>query len=164
MVNYNILFYLYLGLVVLLLVVFAFFVSLQLKTFILSLVRFLYFLKNYNRDVALSTTSYQNSCNFYLSIASYFSCISLCELSLVNNINSSSKTNVYLSLGFIYNQLSLWHIAEYYYLQSLSLSPNHIRVYLILAKMYSELGYTNKGQALYNKSLLIDSIDDTLIN
>lgn len=145
MVSYNNLFYLYLSLVALLLLVFSFFVSVQLKTIFLYLLNFLKVYKYFNKSVVFLDTNYQRLCNFYLTTADYFSCIAISELYLKSNDDSLDKKIIYFSLGLIYSKLSYWHISEYYYLKSLSISPDDRQIHSALASLYFKLGYDKKN-------------------
>lgn len=158
MVSYNILFYLYLSLVLLLLSLFAFFVSVQLKIVLLYLFNFLQ--QSFNQTMNFSDISYESLFSFHLNISDYFLCISLSEFYLKSSNLLLDKTIIYVSLGLIYSQLSCWNIAEYYYLQSLSLNPRDKQINVALASLYSKLGYKEKSQYFYDAIALLDSTVD----
>nr|YP_009394241.1 hypothetical protein [Leptosiphonia brodiei]ARW62803.1 hypothetical protein [Leptosiphonia brodiei] len=156
MSSYNILFYLYLSLVLLLLLLFAFFVSVQLKIVLLYVFNFSQASNVFNQTMNFSDVSYECLFNFHLHISDYFLCISLSEFYLKSSDVLFDKIMIYVSLGLIYSQLSCWHIAEYYYLQSLSLSPRNKQINVALAILYSKLGYTEKSQYFYDAISLLD--------
>nr|YP_009394660.1 hypothetical protein [Polysiphonia elongata]ARW63222.1 hypothetical protein [Polysiphonia elongata] len=141
MVSYNNLFYLYLSLIALLLLVFSFFVSIQLKTIFVYLLNFVQVFKYFNKRIVFSDINYQRLCNLHLITADYFSCIAISELYLKINNNFLDKKVIYLSLGFIYSKLCYWHISEYYYLKSSSISSDDMQMNSALANFYSTLGY-----------------------
>lgn len=149
MINYNVLFYLYLSLVCLLLSVFAFFVSLQLKFVFLYLLKYLDILKLHHKNSILLHKNYKNFYSFYLLNFNYFFCISLSEFYLEKKRSLVDKKSIYLALSFIYIEVAFWEIAEYYYLQALSLQSDNCDICVALGNMYLKLGYEEDAQTFY---------------
>lgn len=153
MSDYNILFYLYLGIVSLLLFIFAMFVSLQLRFLTFYLLAFFKILNVSKSSFVFSFKDYQKFYHFYLTTADYFLSISLSELYLEDVSDLDSKKNIYVLLALAYRELSFIEIAKYYYLKALSLDPNNVQLSESLRQMYSQLGYRKDDRSLYRNSI-----------
>nr|YP_009395490.1 hypothetical protein [Vertebrata isogona]ARW64570.1 hypothetical protein [Vertebrata isogona] len=156
MYSYNFLFYLYLIIVLSTLLVFAFFVSLQLKLFGIYFFKFMDYMYTLRKKFAFLKQDYSNLFSLHLICLEYTKCIALSELFLENIDLFQDEGILYSSLGFIYNEISFFAIAEYYYLEALSYRPNDIALMLNLAKVYSSLGYNIKAKLWLDKVSVLD--------
>nr|YP_009394452.1 hypothetical protein [Vertebrata thuyoides]ARW63014.1 hypothetical protein [Vertebrata thuyoides] len=153
----NFLFYLYLVVVISILLVFSFFVSLQLKLFSLNFVKSISLLYFFREKLSFIQKDYLDFYSSYIVRFDYFKAIALSELLLENLDTVESKVILCSSLGSIYDEMSFVAIAEYYYLEALSYNSNDINLILNLVKLYSILGHNNKSKLFLEKALKIDS-------
>nr|QCI06401.1 hypothetical protein [Dictyurus purpurascens] len=72
--------------------------------------------------------------DFYLFKKQWFVCISMLEFFYENKIFTNFVVLLYL--GYCYENLFYFHIAEYYYLKSLSFSKNNLLILNKLANLY----------------------------
>ncbi len=146
--NYIGLFYLYLSIVCLLLFTFSIFVSLQLRSFLFYFLSSLEVLTINKSKFIFSVRNYQNFYYYHSRISDYFLFISLSEFCLESNLDDVDKKNIYFSLARIYRELSLFEVAEYYYLEALSFYPQDLQITLSLVTMYNQLRYPNKAKKI----------------
>nr|YP_009396512.1 hypothetical protein [Vertebrata australis]ARW65698.1 hypothetical protein [Vertebrata australis] len=156
MYSYNFLFYLYLIIVLLVLCTFSFFVSLQLKVFALYLLKSINLIYFFKKKILFVEEDYLYFFALDLMRLDYSKCIALSELFLENNHLIQNKMMLYRSLGFVYSKISFFTLAEYYYLEALSYSPNNIDLILSLVQIYHSLNYKEKVKLWLNKILILD--------
>nr|YP_009399823.1 hypothetical protein [Tolypiocladia glomerulata]ARW69642.1 hypothetical protein [Tolypiocladia glomerulata] len=137
--NYGLPFYLYLVTVIILLLVFAFFVSIQLKVLILDITKVIDVLYIEQKKIMFTQENYLKFFSLYLLRYNYFFCISLSELFLENTDSLDIKKNLFIYLGFIYNEINIIDIAEYYYLQASYIDPNDLDINSALIQISNRL-------------------------
>ena len=149
------LFYLYLGIVSLLLLIFAVFVSMQLKFIVLYCITLLKILKINKSSLSFSFNDYQDLSYFYLNVSNYFLSFSLCEFYLECTSDSIYEKNLYASLALVYRELSFIQISEYYYFKAIACDPDDAQLSMSLGQMYSQLGYSEDSKIFYQNSISI---------
>nr|YP_009393828.1 hypothetical protein [Polysiphonia sertularioides]ARW62390.1 hypothetical protein [Polysiphonia sertularioides] len=146
-------FYLYLIIVLVFLLIFSFFVSLQLKSFVLNVTNLINVIFMSEKNYLFSKKNYVKYTNYYLTNFDYFSCISLSEFLLETVIILKDKKILYTSLASLYSKIGCWTVSEYYYLEAISLGLNDIHILLDLANLYFHLGAQIKLQSICKEIL-----------
>jgi len=157
MISNNTYFYLYVLVVLVLLIVLSVLVFFQVKLLFKNLILH-FFVVNQSKNITLcSEKIYYDLSRSYFSRAEYFMCILLCESFLKNFSCSEDKKYFYCNIAKSYAQIKYWNIAEYYYLEALSLWTEDVQLMSILAQMYLSLGYKLKADILFAKIFKIDN-------
>lgn len=149
------------------LLVFAFFVSLQLKLFSIYFFKFIDFSYILKKNFSFGEKDYSYFFSLYLMRLEYSKCIALSELFLENTNISQNEITLYSSLGFIYNEISFFAAAEYYYLEAIFRSPNDTDLIINLVKLYRNSGHKIKSKLWLDKLLVLDpsfSVPSNLID
>nr|YP_009392586.1 hypothetical protein [Bostrychia tenella]ARW61148.1 hypothetical protein [Bostrychia tenella] len=137
------------------LIPFSYFISLELLHFVkfnpMLYLPFNLFIKEFKLDQKNVMLLF----NFYCDRRKWF--LSICLLELSCALQVLNKDLVFVSLAYLYRQLSYWTIAEYYYLKAISYSPYNVDVLSSLANMYDILDQTEKATCLYNQILFLDN-------
>lgn len=149
-------FYLYTFAVLILLIILSVLVFFQVKFFFVNSIFQLLTLRKVN-DISLCS---EENCyvllNYYFSQAEYFMCILLCESFLNHSSFSKNKEYFYLKIANSYAQIKYWNVAEYYYLEAISISNQDVQAMIRLAELYLYLGYKSKADTLFQKVLEVN--------
>nr|YP_010619572.1 hypothetical protein PN023_pgp192 [Tayloriella tenebrosa]WAX03585.1 hypothetical protein [Tayloriella tenebrosa] len=161
MCNSILFFRLYLLIVLILLCIFSFFLSMQLFRLLSNNLKFLFLLNSLKKQMNLNEDNYKSLISLYLLRGNLFLSVALSELMLEIDDNFIQKEFVYDSLAYAYYYNSFYHIAEYYYLRILSISPHNYKVILNLANIYFDLGYKAKASDMFFRASKYE-VDDLL--
>ncbi len=130
----------YIILVLILLLIFAFFISKQLLSFVVNNIKLNYLVDNLKRSKIVSI-DYSNIFNYYLYNGRFFISICLLEFLLESKFTVVNNEIIYLDLAYLYNKKSFYSIAEYYYFKNLSSLNCSQTTLLSLNKMYNFIGH-----------------------